>query len=160
MTLFLSFFSRESRPQVFYSRVYLYIYTYWYICMYICLPELDRFPFDPIVHSRDCCVVWWQILWWRISLMSISIQTLNPQRIDRAIVHIFMVPWRRSGSYFVFWCELDFKNKTKERMASFVFYLRSYVYIQEQMSSDVNVHLDIDTHTCIFTYTYINVYDD
>ena len=58
----LLFFSRESRPRVFYSRVYT--------------PELDRVAFDPIVHSRDGCVMTNTLT--TISLMSMGIQTLNP----------------------------------------------------------------------------------
>lgn len=42
----------------------------------VCMPELDRFAFDPIVRSRDCCVMTNTLT--TISLMSIRIQTTNP----------------------------------------------------------------------------------
>jgi hypothetical protein len=63
------YLSRESRSVVSHSRV--------------CVQQASRLPFDPIVHSRDCCVMTNTLT--TISLMSISIhattttiQTLNP----------------------------------------------------------------------------------
>jgi hypothetical protein len=135
---FLFFFKRVTTTSLLFACIYT--------------TELDRFAFDPIVHSRDCCVMTNTLT--TISLMSIGIQTLNP---DGSTAQLYTYLWYLQADEDRIYIAVPryvnlYFNKRTNRIFCFLFIC--VVYIQEQMSSDVNVHIDIDTHTRVFTYTY------
>lgn len=69
---------------------------------------------------------------------------------QRECAHIYGTFGQMSIGFMLWFHRCEFEsNKGTNRTFCFLF---MRVYIQEQMSSDANVHIDIDTYTRVFTY--------
>ena len=116
------------------------------------------FPFDPIVHSLDCCVMTNTLA--TISLMSISTHMQANigalcGRGSSATVHRFMIPlilvsFETAG--IVVPQDVDCTWQSNDEDLLFSIYM--CLYSRTNVKSDVNVHRGIDTHACARSYTY------